>query len=117
VEVLLKRGFLQYIRRDFKAALDDFDLVLELEPESQEAHYDRGLAYFDQAQYDKAIADFSIILQGNPEDISARIHRALAYDKKNNRAAALSDLKQALAIAQMPEDKARVQAEIDRLTK
>jgi tetratricopeptide (TPR) repeat protein len=72
--------------------------------------------HIDQAQYDKAIADFTASLQIDPENIDTLIERARAYDKKANRTAALNDLKRALALAKTSEDKARAQAEIDRLT-
>ena len=49
-------------------------------------------------------------------EVDALIERAHAHDKNLKRDAALNDLKRALALAKTPEDKARVQGEIERLT-
>jgi len=103
------------VRRDYKAALADYDKALEIDPQSIEALHDRGLVYIDQTQYDKAVADFTAVLQIDPLNIDALIERAHAYDKKTNRTAASNDLKRALALARTPTDRTRVQAEIDRL--
>ena len=104
------------MRRDYKAALEDIDKALEIDPQSIAALHDRGLVYLDQTQYDKAIADFTAVLQIDPQNIDALIERAHAYNKKTNRTAASTDLKRALASAKTLADRARVQAEIDRLT-
>ena len=56
-------------------------------------------------------------LRIKPQLIDAYVQRARAYEKQLKRDLALADLKRALSLADKPEDKATIQAELDRLTK
>ena len=47
-------------------AVGDFDKALELDPDSAEALYNRGLAYSQGGVYDKALADYTQALKPPP---------------------------------------------------
>jgi tetratricopeptide (TPR) repeat protein len=48
------RGVYKAKKRKFNEAIADFDAVIEQEPSNANAHYNRGLAYFEVKKYDRA---------------------------------------------------------------
>ena len=82
-DALVKQG-------DGKAAVADFTLALELDPEnSAHAYVSRGLAYFTQRDYDSAIADLT--REEIADDISAVYIRGCAYHETEQHDLAIAD--------------------------
>lgn len=59
----LCRGHLYYKLGKIERAIQDFDKVIELEPNYKDAYYSRGLIYYKQQKYEQAIKDFEKYLQ------------------------------------------------------
>ena len=45
--------------KKYQQAIGDFNKAIELKPDSENAYYNRGIAYKKKRQYDKAIADLT----------------------------------------------------------
>ncbi len=70
---------------DFDSTIRDSTKAIEINPQSDDAYNNRGLAYYAQEKYEQAIADFTKSLQFNNTNIDAYKYRALSYRavKKN----------------------------------
>ena len=55
-----RRGLAYSYKGDFDKAIDDFDMVIKLNPDDAYAYWGRGRAYRDKDELDKAIADYSM---------------------------------------------------------
>jgi len=67
-EILSDRGFLYIHLKKEKAALDDFDLSLDLQPEYGYRYASRAYARDFFGDTDGAMADYKLALELNPED-------------------------------------------------
>jgi formylglycine-generating enzyme required for sulfatase activity len=75
----------------YLAAIDDFNQVIQINPDLADANYNRGLAYAKLGQYKAAIEDYNQELLLNPNN-------ANAYDKLDESERAIADYNQALSI-------------------
>jgi len=57
VNVWIVRGVYFTMQRRYDAAIQDFNTALKLDPQSGNAHYDLGLAYFETKQFGKALEE------------------------------------------------------------
>ena len=64
---------------DFEAAIKDFDIVIELDPEFVSAYGARGLTYWIINEFEQATQDYSKVLEVNPDDPSAYQYRGFAW--------------------------------------
>ena len=63
------QGLIFFERMEYSRAVDSFDKVLELEPNSKDTYkvyYNRGNAYLKMREYDKAIYDLTKALERTP---------------------------------------------------
>ena len=60
------RGQARAPRKDYAAAIADFDEAIRLSPRASNAYYDRGLARVEIKQFDKALADYDAAIRMNP---------------------------------------------------
>jgi len=72
----LAAGVRAFGRRSYAAALERFDLAVQLDPGSVDARYDRGLAEAEQHAYRHAADDLGIVVKARPGWGSARLHLA-----------------------------------------
>ena len=72
-----------------KAAKDNFDTALRLDPDFAQAQLYRGLLRLQQKQPDQAKSDLSMVSRAHPENLQARYFLALAEHDTANFAAAL----------------------------
>ena len=107
----LQRGFYA-LQDDLDAAIEHYNMAIELSPYHVEAHVDRGLLYRfkgDEARadedeahaigyYDLAIEDFNKVIQLNPNHAMAYTHRGVAYRKKGEFDRAIADSNQAIRL-------------------
>jgi len=75
----------------YEKDIDDLTKVIQLNPDSAEAYYNRGEAHFHFEQYDKAIDDYTKAIELNPYYAEAYIHRGIAYYELADYEAAHSD--------------------------
>ena len=66
-------------RRQYDAALADFDEALRLDPKSVYALHSRGLTRSGMAEYDRAIAEFDEAIRLDPNHAWAYTNRGWAW--------------------------------------
>ncbi len=73
---------------DDEKAIHHYTNALEMNPQMDAAHYNRGLTYASIGEYDKAIEDFNIVINRNSEDAHAYNKRAelLLYQDEFDKA-------------------------------
>lgn len=89
-------------------AITAYSRTIELHPDWLNAHYNRGLAYFDRywqtgnaSDLDAAIEDVNVVLALRPDTVDPLINRGIAYYTRNqpgDLARALADFNRALAV-------------------
>jgi len=93
-----QRGMKRLQREEFDLALEDFDLVIGLNPASQDAYLHRGQAHYGKKEWTLALADFSQSLKLDPNLADAYYERGNVYSKQKERTRAITDFSQALKI-------------------
>jgi TonB family protein len=63
------------------AAIADFTVALEANPEDIMISFNRGKSYIHAGRYDEAISDFNTVLRLNRKYVPARYYKAVALDK------------------------------------
>lgn len=61
------RGLDLYRKRNFRAAMEEFDKVLEAEPDRAEVRYLKGYCQYMMKQYSEAVQTFGRAFQANPQ--------------------------------------------------
>lgn len=93
-EYLNNRGVVR-AKRDNKAnyefAVKDFSEAIEINRQSMEPFYNRGLSYLKLGENENAAADFTEVIKLNPNFLSAYQSRAKAYRKLGKIAEAKAD--------------------------
>lgn len=96
INLLLIRATSYFKQNDLNKSLDDFSVILELNPRHIEALYHRGHVLFKLNRFEEAIADFSLLLHLNPSHISGAFARAACYNKMGMLTQAIEDYNFAL---------------------
>ena len=91
VRVLLRRGVASADLAEYRAAIEDYDKVLQLAPTNAEAHYLRGTARYRLGDQSGAMTDYDAALQLNPDLVPAYVARAAVHKVLGNAAAAAAD--------------------------
>lgn len=65
------RGLIYYGKRNFEAAIADFNKSLELNPSDSVVYNNRGVAYEDKGDREQAIADYRKALELDPNNEKA----------------------------------------------
>ena len=73
------------------AALQDYDMALDLEPENYVGHYNRALLRAQVGDDNRAIEDFNFVLKRDPEDYLALFNRAQLLEQTGDFKAAIQD--------------------------
>lgn len=81
---------------DIKISL--YTEVLDLDPQSAEAHNNRGAAYSEKGEYDKAIRDYDEAIKLNPQFAKAYYNRGNAYLDKREYDKAMQDYNEAIKL-------------------
>jgi eukaryotic-like serine/threonine-protein kinase len=90
-------GRLLIIRKDFPAAIQQFQKVIAIDNRSPESYFNLGYAYLTQGEYDRAISNLESCWSLSPsfqDDVLA--HLGIAYLRKNNPTQAQMLFRQAL---------------------
>ncbi len=93
---LRRRGAASSGRRDFAAAIADFDRSIALDPNQAETFYQRGVAYWASGRPELARADFDAALELNPSYVDARLTRGTHALRRDDESGAAADFQRAL---------------------
>ena len=99
VTTLYNRGLAYQLRGDVDRAIQDFDRVIALRPESPKALYNRGVARQETGEFDLAIRDFDRVVQLTPEYSAAFRRRGNAYRSTLAFDRAIQDYDQAIRLS------------------
>jgi tetratricopeptide (TPR) repeat protein len=79
-------------------ALDDYSVVLQLDPKDADAFRERGMVHARLGDLDKAIADYTQAIKVRPDFADAYRSRSKAYRDKGDVDRAVADLDQAIKL-------------------
>ena len=79
IERLLRNGASFHDEGKIDKAIDAFNEVLEINPESSEAHYNLGNAYADKEMFDEAIAMYKKAVENDSEFVDAYLNLSTLY--------------------------------------
>jgi tetratricopeptide (TPR) repeat protein len=98
VEELLSEGIDNLQSGDFESAVENMDLVLEVEPDNATAYLIRGVANAQLQEYDAAIDDFTSAIEISPWVYDYYVYRGDAYRLAGQETDALLDYDTAIDI-------------------
>jgi len=79
--------------KEYTAAAEEFEKILELDNSLTDVHFSLGLAYFFSGEeYDKAIEEFLTVLESHPDNYRAVFFLAGAYEEKGQYEDAIQEL-------------------------
>ena len=90
-QVSLLSGEVHRSRREYDWAIEDYNKVIEMNPDNVEAYYNRGVTYHHKGDYDRAIEDYTKTIQLKPDYANAYYNRGLSYDNKGESVRAIED--------------------------
>ena len=71
-------------REAHQQAIDTLQKIIEIAPDTTEAHYLLALSYLTLEQPDAALPAFLATVRLNPEDVSAHYHAAILFEQKDD---------------------------------
>lgn len=95
-KAIQNRGVSLALHGKLEEAIADFDLVLKLQPEYQNAWFNRAELRFETGEYAVAISDYNQALQRRPDDIAAMLGRGESRLKLGQPQEAKADFELAL---------------------
>jgi tetratricopeptide (TPR) repeat protein len=96
-EAYYARAFFNQENGDIEQAIQDYNIILQIDPKYKYAHFNLGYLNYNNAKdYDKAIKNFTSAIESDPKYINAYYWRALCYENKGNRKAASDDYQKVL---------------------
>ena len=98
--IYLFRGCSNYELKNFQSAIDDFEKVLEINPNNNEEalFHHRGCAKYELGHFQDAIDDFDQAIQINPRDYAPFKYRGIAKYHLEEYKGAIKDFDQAIQI-------------------
>lgn len=108
VEALTLLGWYELaVRGNIDAAIQQYAKVVELKPDSPQAHVNLGVAHKNKGQLDKALASYNRALEQRPEYVEALSNRGWVFVEQERWEEGRRDFDQALKIK--PEDQGALQ--------
>ncbi|MEA5552796.1 tetratricopeptide repeat protein [Anabaena cylindrica UHCC 0172] len=95
---LFKLGVNQLQVGNYKAAIENLDIAIQMRSDFSAAYSDRCLAYLQLQDYHQAIADCTQALNLAPNDSEAYLNRGLALYRQGHYLHAIADYNQAIAL-------------------
>lgn len=90
-------GFLQD-QKNFKRSLENYEKIIELEPQYADAFIHTGMIYFTLDSFTKALNSFDVLCKLEPANANYYYYRGTAYEALGEFQAARSDYDQALKL-------------------
>lgn len=97
-EGLLQQGLTCLEQNDFSGAINKFTQALDWQPNSNEAHLQRGFAYEKAELLTEALADYSVVIKADPLAEKAFSNRGNVYFKNERYVLAVADFTRAIAL-------------------
>lgn len=94
-----ERGSQAHQKNEFEAALIDYNMAIELDPDYAQAYFNRALVEIKLEQYEKALADFDKTIDLNPNYPDAYINRGNVRDLLGSFEDALTDYNTAIQLS------------------
>ena len=77
-QVYLLSGGVHHSRGEYDWAIEDYNTVIDMNPDNVEVYIHRGLAYHHKGEYDRAIEDFTKAIELKPNCAGAYYDRGVA---------------------------------------
>ena len=84
IDVLFKMIRIYRNREAHQQAIDSLQKIIEIAPDTIEAHYLLALSYLALEQPDAALPAFLATVRLNPDDVSAHYHAAILFEQKGD---------------------------------
>jgi tetratricopeptide (TPR) repeat protein len=91
------KGYILHLLGDIQGAYSSYSTSIELDTDFYHARFQRAQLLRDGNYIEPALQDIEYLLRTNPNDTHALVQRALCLNKKGNVAAAIADLRSAVA--------------------
>ena len=91
-----ERGDRLYQRGEYAAAILDYDMAIERDPDKAESYHKRGLARSNLEQHEATISDFDMAIDKNPDYVTAYYNRGVMKRRLERYEAAISDFDMAI---------------------
>jgi tetratricopeptide (TPR) repeat protein len=95
----MDRGVAYYFKKDYQAAIKDYDEAIRLDPKKSRAYTNRGAAYKGLGRNDRAIADESEAIRLDPLYPEYYDNRGLSYAENGDYDRAIADYNEAIRLA------------------
>jgi len=84
--------------RDYNSAIRDFSQAIQLNPNFNNAYFQRALAYYTLGNHNMAIADYNQVIRLNPNDSNTYNNRGNSYSALKNHNQAIADYTQSIRL-------------------
>ncbi len=101
LDACYKRGISLVGKKDYQAAILNFNQLIQINYNSVEVYYNRGLAYTELGEYHQAIEDYTKAIEMNQQWADLYNYRGNAYYKLGDYAHAMADYDRAINILQL----------------
>jgi len=92
-----KGNFLQ-MAGDYENALKEYNLILAIFPEHQDATFNMGAIYYEQKKYDEAMQNFELTIKRDANFYRGYYGRGRCFEAKGEKQEAIGEYKKCLAI-------------------
>jgi tetratricopeptide (TPR) repeat protein len=98
VSAFYNRGVAYKHKGQYALAIQDYNQVIRLKPDDEDAFNARGNAYYDRGQHDLAMRDYDEAIRLNPNDENVFNSRGIAYYSLGQYDLAIQDLSEAIRL-------------------
>ncbi|CAD5959676.1 TPR repeat-containing protein slr0751 [Planktothrix tepida] len=96
IKEIHNQGLNKTRKRDYKGAMENFNMVLKIKPNSTETYISRGVCYLKLGNLEKAIQDYDKAIEIDPKNPTAYYNRGNILSKLGKDSLALSSYNQAI---------------------
>ena len=111
------RGYCYYETKDYRRAIEDFTHVINKMPDYPDVYLSRGKIHLEKGRFDVAFTDFEKAVQLDPKSHEGMYLKSLTFLGKKDTAQALSEVNNALALAESQPDYLVLRASINYANK
>ncbi len=90
------RALVRHDRKEFDAALQDYDQAIRLDPGNAQLHYRCAGNRHSRKEFARAIGDYTEAIRLDPRSALAYVGRALSWGARNDHDKAIEDLSEAI---------------------